>query len=100
VKIQSPLTSSAAKTKNLPEETTGETKLVEAKEKPLVEPKGKRPKKNPIFPGLSLEKHHAIPSFDDVSVLSLLHYHVLICDVNLCSFVFLAHHEEVYSTWY
>jgi hypothetical protein len=35
VKIQSPLTSSAAKTKNLPEETTGETKLVEAKEKIL-----------------------------------------------------------------
>jgi hypothetical protein len=51
----------------------GETQLVEAKGKPLVEPKGKHHRKNPLLPGLSLEKHQAIPSLDDVSILSLLH---------------------------
>jgi hypothetical protein len=38
-----------------------------AKEKPLAEQKEKCAQKNPTFPDLSLEKHHVIPSFHDVS---------------------------------
>jgi hypothetical protein len=61
------LASSAAKPKNPPEGMVSEAQLVKAKEKPLAEPKEKRAKKNPTFLGLSLKKHHAIPSFHDVS---------------------------------
>jgi hypothetical protein len=61
------LTSSAATPENSPEGTVSEAELVKAKERPLAEPKEKRAKKNPILFDLSLEKHHAIPSFDDVS---------------------------------
>jgi hypothetical protein len=99
VQIQSPSTSSASKKKNPLAEMVGETQLVEAKGKPLVEPKGKHHRKNPLLSGLSLEKHQAIPSLDDVSILSLLHCQFLKFYSKLCSFAFAAHHEEIYSTW-
>jgi hypothetical protein len=100
VQIQSPSTSSASKKKNPPEETSGETQLVEPKGKSLVEPKGKRYKKNSPFPGFFLERHQAAPSLGDVSISSLLPCQFLTCYSNLCSFAFAAHHEEIFSTWY
>jgi hypothetical protein len=45
-----------------------EVQLAEAQVKSLVEPKGKRQKKNSRLPGISLKKHQAIPPLDDVSV--------------------------------
>jgi hypothetical protein len=50
-----------SKKKNPSEETADEVPLAETQVKSLVEPIGKCQKKNPWIPGLSLEKHPAIP---------------------------------------
>jgi hypothetical protein len=66
-RVPSPSVSPASKKKNPPEEPSSKAPRVEAHGKPMAEPSVKRQKNNVQLLDISLEKHQALSSLNDVS---------------------------------